>query len=292
MTAAPTEMQPSIVHVASRRRGSAELAAEGLAEILGRWRLIRYMVVANLKRTHTDTALGQLWWVLDPLFLMAIYVVLVQLIFNVGTPDYPLFIFAAILPWKWFSISLSTAAGSVTAREGLIRQIQFPKIVLPVAAVGSATVSFAISLIALALMYVFFLDRLSPWLLALPVIAVVQFIFSLALAIGLAGINTFYRDVQNLLGHVVRLWFYASPGLWSFRDHLEGAPQLRAVLSFNPMAPILESYRNVIYGATDGSGGLPPDVVGLAVVLLASLAFLAIAVVVFKRMEPAFAKVV
>jgi len=292
MTAPPTEMQPSIVHVPSRRRGWAELAVEGIGEILGRWRLIRYMVVANLKRTHTDTALGQLWWVLDPLFLMAIYVVLVQLIFNAGTPDYPLFIFAAILPWKWFSISLSTSAGSVTAREGLIRQIQFPKIVLPVAAVGSATLSFGISLIALALMYVFFLDRLSPWLLALPLIAVVQFVFSLAVAIGLAGINTFYRDVQNLLGHVVRLWFYASPGLWSFRNHLEDAPELRAILSLNPMAPILESYRNVIYGATDGSGGLPPDVVGLAVVLAASLLFLTIAIVLFKRMEPAFAKVV
>ena len=291
MTAPSTEMQPSIVHVPSRRRGAVELALEGFAEAVGRWRLIRYMVVANLKRTHTDTALGQLWWVLDPLFLMAIYVVLVQIIFNAGVPDYPLFIFAAILPWKWFSIALGSAAGSVTAREGLIRQVQFPKIVLPVAAVGSSTVNFAISLIALALMYVFFLDRLSPWLLALPLVAVVQFTFSLAVAIGLAAINTFYRDVQNLLGHFVRLWFYASPGLWSFRDQLQEAPQLRSILQFNPMAPILESYRNVIYGLRDG-GATGPDFIGLGWVMAASLVFLTIAVVLFKRMEPAFAKVI
>lgn len=292
MTAPPAEMQPSIVHVPSRRRGPAELVVEGLAEVLSRQRLIRYMIGANLKRTHTDTALGQLWWVLDPLFLMGIYVVLVQIIFNVGTPDYPLFIFAAILPWKWFSIALGTAAGSVTAREGLIRQVQFPKLVLPVAAVGSATINFAISLIALALMYVLFLDRISPWLLAIPLIAVVQFVFSLAVAIALAAVNTFYRDVQNLLGHVVRLWFYASPGLWSFRDHLQDSPELRTILQLNPMAPILESYRNVIYGATDGSGGLPPDFIGLGWVLLASIMFVTIAIVLFKRMEPAFAKVV
>jgi len=292
MTAPPAEMQPSIVHVPSRRRGPAKLVVEGLAEVLSRQRLIRYMIGANLKRTHTDTALGQLWWVLDPLFLMGIYVVLVQIIFNVGTPDYPLFIFAAILPWKWFSIALGTAAGSVTAREGLIRQVQFPKLVLPVAAVGSATINFAISLIALALMYVLFLDRISPWLLAIPLIAVVQFVFSLAVAIALAAVNTFYRDVQNLLGHVVRLWFYASPGLWSFRDHLQDSPELRTILQLNPMAPILESYRNVIYGATDGSGGLPPDFIGLGWVLLASIMFVTIAIVLFKRMEPAFAKVV
>jgi len=291
MTAPSAELKPAIVHVPSRRRGPVELVLEGVAEILSRQRLIRYMIGANLKRTHTDTALGQLWWVLDPLFLMGIYVVLVQIIFNVGTPDYPLFIFAAILPWKWFSIALGTAAGSVTAREGLIRQVQFPKLVLPVAAVGSATINFAISLIALALMYLLFLDRVSPWLLAIPLIAVVQFVFSLAVAIGLAAVNTFYRDVQNLLGHFVRLWFYASPGLWSFRDHLQDSPQLRTILQLNPMAPILESYRNVIYGATEG-GGLPPDFIGLGWVLGVSLVFVTIAIILFKRMEPAFAKVV
>ena len=181
------------------------------------------MVSANMKRTHVDTVLGQVWWVLDPLLQMAIYVVLVEIIFNRGTPDYPLFIFAAILPWKWLSISLGSATGSITGREGLIRQVQFPKIVLPAGAVVAGTVSFAISLIALALMYVLFLDRLSPWLLAIPIIALVQFTFSLGFGIVLSAVNTFYRDVQNLLGHIMRLWFYASPGLWSLQDSPRGA---------------------------------------------------------------------
>lgn len=291
MTTPQSDALPSTLRAPVQRRSLFGLVFDGFVELLTRRRLIRYMVVATLKRTHADTVLGQVWWVLDPLMQMGIYVVLVEIIFNRGTPDYPLFVFAAILPWKWFSISLGGGTGSVTGREGLIRQVQFPKIVLPAAAVVAGTVNFAISLIALALMYSLFLDRLSPWLLLIPVIAVVQFVFSLALAIILSAVNTFYRDVQNLLGHVVRLWFYASPGLWSFRDHLQDSDTLRTVLSLNPMAPILESYRNVIYGTTEGAH-LPPDYLGLLIALAFSVVLLVAAVALFKRMEPAFAKVV
>lgn len=290
MSTPGSEALSSTVHVPAHQRSAVGLVLEGISELIGRYRLIRYMVSANMKRTHVDTVLGQIWWVLDPLLQMAIYVVLVEIIFNRGTPDYPLFIFAAILPWKWFAIAIGSSTGSITAREGLIRQVQFPKIVLPAAGVVSATVSFAISLIALALMYVMYTDRLSWWLLAIPLIAVVQFAFSLGLGFLLAALNTFYRDVQNLLGHVLRLWFYASPGLWSFQDHLADSP-LRPLLMLNPMAPILESYRSVIYGSTAGVH-TGPDFLGLAIVMLFSIGLILVGILLFKRMEPAFAKVV
>jgi ABC-type polysaccharide/polyol phosphate export permease len=282
---------PTFVFVPSHRRSLLQLLREAGTEVFGRSRLIRYMVAATMKRTHANTLLGQLWWILDPLFTMAIYVVLVQIIFNVDIPDYPLFIFAAILPWKWFDMALSTGAGAVTAREGLIRQIQFPKIVLPVAGVLAATVSFAISLIALGLVYIFFLDRLSWWVLALPLIAAVQFAFALALAIGLAAANTFYRDVQNLLRHVARLWFYASPGLWSLDEHVLDEGLLRTILSLNPMAWVLESYRNIIWGTAAGDPA-GPEFMGLLYTLVVAMVLLIVSIAVFKRTEPAFAKVI
>ena len=290
MSTSGSEALRSTLHVPVQQRSPIGLVLEGIAEVLNRRRLIRYMVSANMKRTHVDTALGQIWWVLDPLLQMAIYVVLIEIIFNRGTPDYPLFIFAAILPWKWLSIALGTSAGSITGREGLIRQVQFPKIVLPAAGVVSATVSFAISLIALGLMYLLYADRLSFWLLAIPIVAVVQFTFALGMAFLLAALNTFYRDVQNLLGHVMRLWFYASPGLWSFQDHLADSP-LRPLLMLNPMAPILESYRSLIYGNAAGEH-TGPDLIGLGIVFIFSLLLITVGIYVFKRLEPAFAKVV
>jgi ABC-type polysaccharide/polyol phosphate export permease len=270
----------------SSQRSPVSLAAQGFRDILGRQRLIRYLVGADLKRTHADTAFGQLWWIFDPLLQMAVYVILVQVIFQRKTPDYPLFIFAAILPWKWFSTTLSDATSSVVNRQALIRQVQFPKVVLPVAAITAGTLSFLIGLIALGIVYLFYLERLSPWVLLIPVIGVVQYVFTLALGILLAAIDTFYRDVQNVLRHILRLWFYLSPALYSIGEATAGGNSpIRALLRLNPFGPLFESYRAVIYSETS------PDWIGLLVVLLVSLVFLGIALAVFKRVEPAFARI-
>ena len=104
---------------------------------------------------------------------------------------------------------------SVVGRQGLIRQVQFPKIVLPTAATVAETFSFAIGLIALAFLFIPYHERLSIWVLAIPLIAAVQLVFSLAVAILLAAANAFYRDVANVMGHLLRLLFYVSPALYA-----------------------------------------------------------------------------
>jgi lipopolysaccharide transport system permease protein/teichoic acid transport system permease protein len=272
----------------SNRLGALGLAIQGLREIWERRRLIRYLVGADLKRTHVDTVFGQLWWIFDPLLQMAVYFVLVSVIFNRDTPDYPLFLFAAILPWKWFATTLNDSTQSIVNRQSLIRQIQFPKIVLPVAAVSAGTVSFAIGLGALGIVYLFFLNRLTPWVLLIPVIAFVQYVFTLAIGVALGALNAFYRDVSNVMRHIVRLWFYLSPGLWTlYGEHAlvrEDHP-VRPILMLNPFTHLFEAYRAVTWGMG------PPDWLGLGVLLLASLALLAVAVAFFKRLEPAFARI-
>jgi len=269
-------------------RGTIGLAAQGLRDIADRQRLIRYLVRADMKRTHVDTAFGQLWWILDPLLQMAVYVILVTVIFQRKIPDYPLFLFAAILPWKWFSTTLSDASVSITNRNSLIRQIQFPKVVLPVASVTAGTVSFFIGLIALAMVYVFYLERLSLWVLLVPVIAAVQFMFTLALAIFLAAVNSFFRDVQNVMRHVLRLWFYLSPALWTLKgEHAFVSPTswTRPFLNLNPFTHLFESYRDVTYNQTS------PEWIGLLGVVALSIVLLVFALAIFKRVEPAFARI-
>ncbi len=115
------------------------LLREALVEVTQRRRLIRYLVQADVRKKGADTLLGNLWWVLDPLLQMAVYVVLVSVVFDRDVPDYPLFIFAAILPWKWFQSTVQDAITSVTGADRLIRQIQFPKLVLPLASAGPAS---------------------------------------------------------------------------------------------------------------------------------------------------------
>jgi ABC-type polysaccharide/polyol phosphate export permease len=262
-----------------------ELIRDGVRDIWSRRRLTRYLVEADLHKHGADTLLGNIWWFLDPLLQMLVYVILVAVIFQRATPDYPLFIFAAILPWKWFSSSINDAITSVTSRERIIKQVNFPKIVLPVASTAAGIASFAFGLVPLvALMVVFYADRISPFLLLLPVVAAVQLIFTLACAVFVSAANVFFRDIANVARHLLRVWFYLSPALYSI-DDLSGNPTLQTLMALNPWTALFESYRDLIYEGTWPVWG------PLAILALVSVVLFGLATIFFKRLEPAFAKV-
>jgi ABC-type polysaccharide/polyol phosphate export permease len=290
-----TSEAPAAFRHAAARPGPVRLIAEAIEDIRSRRRLVRYLVQADIKKKGADTFLGNLWWVMDPLLQMGVYVVFVSLILDVKTPDYPLFILAAILPWKWFTSSVTDAAGSVVSQDKLIKQIQFPKIVLPVAATTAGVVGFGFGLIPLAGIMLLFADRISPYLLLIPVIAVVQYVFTLGVSLLVSAINVFFRDLGNVLRHVLRLWFYLSPALYSLAvldasATFQENPLLRTLAHANPFAVLFESYRAVIYGQPT-SPPHAPDWLALLGLLGASLVLLAIGTYVFKRLEPMYAKV-
>jgi lipopolysaccharide transport system permease protein len=299
------EVAVSIRH-ASGRVPILTLLREGIADILSRRRLVRHLVQAEMKKRGSDTLLGNLWWILDPLLQMVVYVVFISIIARRPAPDYPLFIFAAILPWKWYSAVVGDATTAVVRAEKLIRQIAFPKLVLPMATTTAGIVGFAWGLVPLlALLILLPLtggadahpQRLSLQLLWIPVIAAVQFVFTLASAILISAANVFFRDLGNAVGHVLRLWWFLSPGLYSLTalqaiPGLKGHPTIAFLAGLNPFAVLFEAYRAVIYGSPDGLGPPhPPDLVSLGFLLAGSFVFLGICIVVFKRVEPDFAKV-
>jgi len=280
---------PASFRSSALRPGTLDLLREAVWEVLSRRRLIRYLVQADLKAKGANTLLGNLWWVIDPLLQMGVYVVLVAIIFQRSQPDYPLFVFAAILPWKWFRASVRDAIGSVRSQDRLIRQIKFPKIVLPIAAASSGIASFAFGLIPLTgLLLIFFPHRASAYVLLLPAVALVQFVFTMALALFVSAANVFFRDVAIVARRGLRLWFYLSPGLYSVgqvHDIAGGQSWVGVLMGLNPFATLFEAYRAVVYDAT------MPDWRALALLLAASLVLLVIGTWFFKRLEPSFAKV-
>ena len=290
-----TSEVPAEFRHAAARPGPFSLLGEALEDIFSRRRLVGYLVRADIKKKGADTFLGNLWLVLDPLLQMLVYVVFVSVIFQRPTPDYPLFVLAAILPWKWFTSSVNDATTSVTSQGSLIRQIQFPKIVLPMAATSAAVVGFAFSLLPLLAIMLLYPHRISPYLLLIPVVAIVQFLFTLGIAFFVAGVNVFFRDLGNVLRHFLRLWFYLSPGLYSL-EMLEQSgvfqkyPILLQILQLNPFATLFEGFRSVIYGRPVGGPHLP-DFGALGALAIASIVLIAIGGIAFKRLEPMYAKV-
>src|SRR5262249_24427056 len=147
-------------------------------DVTSRWQLIRYLTLADMKKRGSDTLLGNLWWIIDPLLQMLVYVIFIAIIGRgLSHPDYPLFIFAAILPWKWFSAVVIDATSAVIKQEKLIKQVAFPKIVLPMATSAAGVVGFLFGLIPLGVMILIVNNRLSIQLVWIPVIAAVQFVF-------------------------------------------------------------------------------------------------------------------
>ncbi len=284
-----TSEAPASFRSSAVRPGAIGLIREALHDTISRRRLIRYLVQADLKKKGADTLLGNVWWIVDPLLQMAVYVVLVTLIFQRKQPDYPLFVFSAILPWKWFRTAVDDGTTSIVMSERLIKQIQFPKLVLPIASALSGIANFAFGLIPLtALMVFFYPDRISIWLLTIPLIAFVQLLFTLPVVIAVSSSNVFYRDIGNLARHVLRIWFYLSPALYGaelIRRLTTELPIVGTLMLLNPFTTLFTAYRDAIYE------GKSPDWVALFLVGVASIGLLLIATWYFKRVEPAFAKV-
>jgi ABC-type polysaccharide/polyol phosphate export permease len=285
----PTSFRSSAV-----RPGALDLVTTAFREILSRRRLISYLVRAQIKKQGTDTVLGNVWWILDPLLSMLVYVLVMTVIFARKTPDFPIFLLSSMIPFKWFTGTVGDSVGAVVAQAQLIKQIQFPKIVLPLTICGAEVVNLGFGMIVLVgVMLIAYPSHLSLMIGWVPIIAIVQFIFTLGISLIVSSITVFYRDIGNLIGHLMRLLFYLAPILWSF-DALGGrGGDLEAALGKTGFQIL---HYNPIYGvvADDGlswTGAVPPNLIALAFVLVVGLVLCVLGALVFKRLEPAFAKV-
>jgi lipopolysaccharide transport system permease protein/teichoic acid transport system permease protein len=312
---------PAAFRSSTDRPGPVALIRNAITDVWSRRRLIGYMVRADIKKRGVNTVLGNVWWVLDPLITMLIYVLVMTVIFQRSTPDFPLFLLSAMVPFKWFTATIGSSTNAVIGKEGLIKQIVFPKIILPVTSDLSQVVSFLFGMLVLfGVLLVAYTSHLTIQVVWVPLIAVVQFVFVLGFTFMVSAITVFYRDVGIVIGHFMRLLFWISPILWSFNavagrgqaleesmadaDKALGLPigTLFNILHFNPVAQLLESYRKVIYGnlgaitLDDGRRELiwkpatHPDFAMLALIFVTGVVFVVIGTIIFKRLEPAFAK--
>jgi lipopolysaccharide transport system permease protein/teichoic acid transport system permease protein len=278
-------------------------------EVMSRRRLIRYLVMADIRKKGTDTLLGNLWWIMDPIIAMAIYVFVMGVIFQRNVPDFPVYILAAVIPFKWFTQGVADATGAVVQNEKLIKQIQFPKIVLVISGSSAEVVNFLFGAFLLVVLSGIWAGgaHLSIEVLWIPVIAAVQYTFMLGIGLIVAATTVFYRDVGIVVNHLLRMLFFVSPILWSFDAATGRGAGLKEavgargfwVLEHNPVAILLTAYRHVVYGVVtvDDAGNIgwsapiPPDLGLLAALFVVSVVFVVFGTWYFKRLEPAFAKV-
>jgi ABC-type polysaccharide/polyol phosphate export permease len=255
-----------------------------------RWRrrLIWYLTLSSLRRRGTDSTIGNLWWILDPTLQIAIYYVLVGVILKRSMPAFPLFLFAAILPWRWFTSTLGDATTAIRRRDKTMRQIAFPHIVIPTATIAAGVGTFFFGLVPLMGLYLFYPDRLTIWVLATPLVVIVQIAWTIPIVLMLSALSVFFRDLENLTSHVTRLWFYVSPGLYGadqLRKLAAGHPPINIIVDLNPFTWLFDAYRSLIYY------GRPADWGALLGLFVASIPCTFAALYLFRRMSSSFVKV-
>ena len=245
--------------------------------------LLRYLVSSSLQKENRNTVLGFVWWVLDPLLLAAVFVVLVGVFLQRGGPDFPVFVLSGIIVWEGFAKSTRDAMVTTLSKERSMRQVAYPKAVIPVASVLSGYVHFAFGYCVLLVVAIAFGILPSAYaLLGIP-IALVQLVFTLGFAFFLAALNVFFRDTNRLIRYVFRLWFYLSPIIYPVSRVPEN---IRGIYELNPFATLITAYRDVVMEHT------LPDFTALAIVGGASLLMLIAGYLFFVRLQPWFVKLV
>ena len=220
--------------------------------------LVQSLVSRELKARYRGSVLGFLWSFVNPLLVLLTY----TLVFTVILPNrqadiqpYFLFLFCGILPWTWFSASLAESSGVIIASGNLIKKVLFPAEVLPTVTVLANLVHFLLGL-PILLLFLAWKGKLAWTTVFLPLPMLVQLVLTLGLALFLSALTVHFRDLQNILTHVLHLWFFATPVIYSYAAIPEGSP-LRQVLRLNPMTHVMVTYQQILFhGNVDHWRGL------------------------------------
>jgi lipopolysaccharide transport system permease protein len=257
-----------------------------LRELWGYRELAYFLVWRDVKVRYKQTLFGAAWAVIQPFMLMVVFTLFlgrINGIASAGVP-YPLFSFAGLVPWTLFAMSVVGSSDSVVGASNLLQKVYFPRLLLPIAAIGSHLLDFLIAMVVLGVLMLYF--GFVPSFTVLWIIPLAALVVATALAVGvwLSALNVRYRDVKHAVPFLVQLWLFASPVAYSTDFVPE---QWRSLYYLNPMAGILDGFRWALIGQ-GGPAPVGPVLISVAVaaiVLVLGLAY-------FRRVERTFADVI
>jgi lipopolysaccharide transport system permease protein len=246
--------------------------------------LFFFLIWRDVKVRYKQTVLGAAWAILQPFLTMVVFTLFFGRLAKVpsdGIP-YPIFAYAGLLPWTFFSNAITASSNSLVGNASLITKVYFPRMVIPAAAVGAGLVDLAIAALILVAMMAYYGFGLGWSALMLIPLVVLTSLLALGVGMWMSGLNVKYRDVRYALPFCVQLWMYATPIIYPISFIPE---RWRWILVLNPLTGIIDGYRSALFGR-------PFPWSELMVSTILTLLFLVYAAYSFKRMERDFADVI
>jgi lipopolysaccharide transport system permease protein len=277
----PRRLAPVHVHLAPTKGW----VALHLRELWAYHELLYFLVWRDVKVRYKQTALGASWAIIQPLFTMLVFTVFFGRLAKIpsdGLP-YPVFSYAALVPWTFFANGLTQSADSLAGSANLLRKVYFPRLAIPVAAVLSGVVDFVIAFIVLLAMMTIYGVHPTIHIVWLPVLLLLALTTSLGVGLWLSALNVEFRDVKYVVPFIVQFWMLATP--IAYPSSLIREPW-HTWYGLNPMSGVVEGFRWALLGRTASPGGM------VWVSALVSLSLLVGGAYFFRRMEKTFADLV
>jgi ABC-2 type transport system permease protein len=269
-----------------------------LAELGGSRELLGNLTLRELRGRYKRSVLGWGWSLLNPLTAIAVYWLVFGVFLDIQPPtgdpsgltSYALFLVCGLLPWNFFQTAVESSPETLISNGNLIKKVYFPREILVVSATVSALVTFFVELAVLAVLLLLAGNMVLPWLPVLLLVVVLEFVFVLGLALLFSVLNVYFRDVKHFVSLALKILFYTVPIVYPVSlvpEHKEVAGwtiPVRQIYELNPLVPLMESFRDVLYDLRF------PDLGNLAYVAVWAVAILGFGWWVFSRLEPRLAE--
>lgn len=258
--------------------------------------LLSNLVIRDIKGRYKNSVLGILWSMLNPLGLMIVFTAVFSVMGRGGDyRQYPVFVLVGIIPWNFFSGSLSSGAVTVISNSSLVKKVYFPRELLPTASLLSNLVNFLFTFLVLIIFIYAFGIGLTIYALWVPVILITQMIFTLGITLFLSAISVFYRDVLMIMDVGLTAWFFLTPIFYPFEFFSDSSTLFDITFNpaqimrwLNPMASIIDSYRTVLWGTQGSAGPVSMDPIFLLRTFITAVITFIVGYIVFIRTEHLF----
>jgi len=269
----------------TRIRPSSGWVSLKLDELWEYRELLYFLVWRDIKVRYKQTVLGAAWAIIQPFMTMVVFSLFFGKLGKIpseGVP-YPIFSFAALVPWTFFATGLGQGANSLVGSQHLIKKVYFPRLVIPIASVFSGVVDFALAFLVLLGMMAYYGIYPTINILWLPLFLLLALVTALGVSLWLSALNVQFRDIRYTVPFLTQFWLFATP--IAYPSSLLPEPW-RTVYGLNPMAGVVEGFRWVLLGTATRPGPM------ILVSTLAAVTLLVTGAFYFRRMEKSFADVV
>lgn len=253
-----------------------------LKELWAYRQMVFSLVRKDLRGRYKGSVLGFLWTFINPLLQLVVYTLVFSVIMKNNIDKYYIYLFVVLVPWIFFSTSVTAGSSSVLDSKDMVKKIYFPREVMPIACVTSNFVNMLLSFVVIFGVLIFTGWGINPVaLLCLPVIMVVEYVLAMGIALLASALTVYLRDLEYVLGIITMAWMYLTPVMYG-PDQVP--PQYEQLWQLNPMTPIAIAYRDILYYKQ------VPEFGTLLHAFIVGVLMLVVGYIVFRKLQKGFAE--